>query len=206
MTSAAASPNRNPRGITPTISAERRIDLDASGRPRSDRRRIGPANSRSSASTTRRCRSGPRPRSRSSGRAAAARRTPARVCPVTSTRSICSGSPRPVTLATPFPRARCCRTSGCARDTPRASTRDICRPPPTAVEPGRAGRVVPDGDELVGFGIRQRLQQHAVDDAEHGRRRADADRERRNATIVNDALRTSPRAAWRKSRSHSCPT
>ena len=39
-------------------------------------------------------------------------------------------------------------------------------------EPGRAGRVVPNGDELVGLRIRQRLQQHAVDDAEHGGRRA----------------------------------
>jgi hypothetical protein len=39
---------------------------------------------------------------------------------------------------------------------------------------------VQDIDESVGLGVRQRLQEYAVDDAEHGRRRADADRERRD--------------------------
>ncbi len=45
-------------------------------------------------------------------------------------------------------------------------------------EPRRTGCGVPDRHELVGIGIRQRLQQHAVDDAEHRGVRAATDCER----------------------------
>jgi hypothetical protein len=48
--------------------------------------------------------------------------------------------------------------------------------------------LVVDVDQLLGLGVGERLEQDAVDDAEDGRVRPDAERERRNCGHRDDRL------------------
>ena len=58
---------------------------------------------------------------------------------------------------------------------------------------------LPDRHEPVRFRVRQRPQQHAVDDAEDGRRRADAERQRGITVTLNPGRLPSRRAACLRS-------
>ena len=68
------------------------------------------------------------------------------------------------------------------------------RPSEKFARPAAPGADLPDRHQFLRFGIGQRLEQHAVHDAEDGRVGADADGSVSNATAVNIGL-------WRSVRS-----
>ena len=170
------SRNRKPSGMTPITSTGLRVGDQSVVRSPSGRRQTGAASRRGSGSPPERASPAP------PGVASASVKsrpscgwTPSacRTSWVTNSARACSGSPMPVIV-----RPAVAVQADVLKDAALVAIREVLRRRHAELVDVEAGRNLLDADELVGVRVGQRLDQHAIDDAEDRGVGADAERQR----------------------------